>query len=96
MKSLPLIVGFIAGFAIATAVGIPAARYAWETNIESDVYLGIEGALTHIEQSAARGDCRQAAAQLKLFNERFASYRKGGLTPSDWWDEVIATTGPSD
>ena len=99
MKPFPLIVGFAAGFVLATVIGLafvlPASREAWQGNVDSDVHRGIQGAMEHVEQSAAKGDCERAAAQLKVFNERFAKYREGGPPPADWYQEVIATTRPA-
>jgi hypothetical protein len=99
MKHFPLIVGFAVGFVLATVIGLafvlPASREAWQVNIDSDVHRGIQGAMEHVEQSAIKGDCERAAAQLNLFNERFAKYREGGPPPADWWQEVIATTQPA-
>ena len=99
MKPLPLILCFATGFAVATVIGLglvlPASRGAWRANVDSDVHRGIQGAMEHVEQSAAKGDCEKAAAQLKVFNERFAKYREGGPPPADWWQEVIATTRPA-
>jgi hypothetical protein len=99
MKPLPVILGFAAGFVLATVVGLavvlPASREAWRVNVDSDVHRGVQGAMEHVEQSAAKGDCEKAAAQLKVFNERFAKYREGGPPPADWWQEVIATTRPA-
>ena len=99
MKPLPLILGFAAGFVLATVIGLafvlPASREAWQVNVDSDVHRGIQGAMEHVEQSAATGECEKAAAQLKLFNERFAKYREGGPPPADWYQEVIATTRPA-
>lgn len=99
MNKLRSVTGFLAGFVVATVIGlavvVPLSRESWQTNVDSDVYRGIQGALADVEQSAAKGDCEKAAAQLKLFNERFAEFRDGGPTPANWWREVIATTRPA-
>ncbi len=93
------VTGFVAGFVVATVVGLtlvaPMFRESWRVNIDSDVHRGIQGALEHIEHSAAAGDCDKAAAQLRLLNKRFAEYRAGGPAPTHWWQEVIATTRPA-
>ncbi|HEV7301717.1 MAG TPA: hypothetical protein VGN72_20435 [Tepidisphaeraceae bacterium] len=91
---------FLIGFVIATAIGltfvVPASKIAWRTNMDSDVHRGIHGALVFIEESANQGDCEKAAAQLNLLNKRFEAYRNaGGPPPSDWMEEVIATTRPA-
>ena len=94
-----MVIGFFAGFAVATVIGlafvVPMFRESWRVNVDSDVHRGIQGALEDVEQSAAKGDCEKAAAQLKLFNDRFAKYRSGGPPPEQWWQEVIATTRPA-
>lgn len=99
MNRLSTCIGFLAGFVVATVIGlaavVPTLRENWRVNVDSDVYRGVQGALEDIEQSAANGDCEKAAAQLKLFNERFASFRDGGPTPANWWREVVATTRPT-
>lgn len=93
------VIGFLAGFVVATVIGLafvePMMREAWRVNVDSDAYRGIQGAMEYIEQSAAEGDCERAAAQLKVFNERFAKYRNGGPPPADWYEEVIATSRPA-
>lgn len=99
MNKLSTGIGFLAGFVVATVIGlalvVPTLREMWQVNVDSDVYRGVQGALEDIEQSEANGDCEKAAAQLKLFNERFTSFRDGGPTPANWWREVVATTRPA-
>ncbi len=98
MKGTNLLLSFGGAFAlgsiIATAIGLtlvlPAAREAWQVNIDSDAYRGIQGAMVEVEQSAVEGDCEKAAAQLKVFNDRFAEYREGGPIPADWYQDVIS------
>ena len=98
MKPLPLILSFAAGFVLATVIGlafvVPMSHDMWRVDLDSDVHRGIQGAMEYVEQSATKGDCEKAAAQLKVFNERFAKYRAGGPPPADWYQEVIATTRP--
>jgi hypothetical protein len=95
MNKPSTVIGFLAGFVVATVIGlafvVPMFRESWRVNVDSDVYRGIQGAMEHVEQSAAKGDCKKASAQLKVFNERFAKYRDGGPPPADWWQDVIAT-----
>lgn len=100
MNKRPVVVGFVAGFVAATVIGlafvVPMFHEAWRVNVDSDVHRGIQGALEYVEQSAAKGDCAKAAAQLNVFNKRFAEYRRGdGPPPAEWWQEVIATTRPA-
>jgi hypothetical protein len=99
MKPLPLIIGFVAGFGLAVVLGLALVLPAWErarqVDVDSDVHRPLEGALQHIENSAAEGDCPKATAQLQLLNKRFGEYRAGGALPSAWWQEVIATTQPA-
>ena len=99
MNRRSIVIGFLTGFAAATVVGlavvVPMMRESWRLNVDSDVHRGIQGAIEHVEESAAKGDCEKAAAQLKVFNERFAKYRDGGPPPADWWQDVIATTRPA-
>lgn len=100
MNTRSTVIGFVAGFTFAAAIGlvavVPMMRDAWRGNMDSDVHRGIQGALEHVEQSAARGDCERAGAQLHLFNKRFAAYRRGDAPPpADWWQEVVATTRPA-
>jgi hypothetical protein len=99
MKPLPLVVGFLVGSGAAVVIGlalvVPAARHAWQVNVDSDVHRPLEGALQYIEKSAAEGDWPKATVQLRLLNKRFAEYRAGGALPSDWYQEVIAATRPA-
>ena len=99
MKHLPIILGFAAGFFLASTIGLfvvmPLSRDAQRVNVDSDVHRPLAGALEYIERSAAEGDCEKAAAQLRLLNERFAEYRAGGPLPANWWNEVVATTRPA-
>ena len=99
MKPLPLILGFAAGFVATTLIGLalvlPASRQAWQVNTDSDVHRPLEGALQHIEKTAADGDSEKAAAQLRLLNKRLAEYRAGGAAPATWWNDVVATTRPA-
>ena len=100
MKHLSIILGFAAGFIVATVIGLfvvmPGSRDAYQINIDSDVHRPLQAALESIERAAAHGDCEKAAAQLRLLNKRFAEYRAGGPMPANWWNEVAATTLPAD
>ena len=100
IKAGPRFFSFAGGFAVATILGLafvlPQTRNAQRVNIDSDVHRGLSAALDDIEQNAARGDCARTAAQLRLLNARFLTYREGGgPPPADWWQEVIATMRPA-
>lgn len=99
MKLLPLIVGFAAGFVVATVIGLtlilPVPGQAWQANVDSDVYRPLEATLQHIEKSAAEENCEKTSAQLRLLNKRFAEYRAGGPTPANWWNDIVAAAQPA-
>jgi hypothetical protein len=75
-----VILAFLAGFVLATIIGLaavlPMVRDAARVNTDSDVHRPLAGALEYIEQSASTGDCAKAATQLRLLNKRFAEYRE--------------------
>ena len=99
MKWSSAILGFAVGFAVATVIGLaiilPMSREATRADTGSDVHRPLAGALKYIEQSAGKGDYETAAAQLRLLNDRFEEYRRGGPAPADWWQEVVAATQPA-
>ena len=99
MKLLPIAISFVAGFVLATIIGLtvvlPIFRDGWQTNLTSDVHLPLQMALQDIERSATEEHCEKTAVQLRVLNKRFEEYRLGGPTPADWRDEIQAATQPA-
>jgi hypothetical protein len=97
MKHLRLIMAFIAGFGLATALGLlhRMSNEARELNTASDVHHPLNVAIESIEESAKNGDCSKAATQLGVLKRRFGEYQRGGPTPANWYHEVTAATRPA-
>jgi hypothetical protein len=98
MKHLRPIVAFAVGFGVATALAVVVWRTSDEgrrLNTASDVYGPLSLAIESIEESAKKGDCEKAAAQLSVLRRCFDQYQSGGPTPADWWIDVVAATPPA-
>ena len=84
---------FAAGLLVAGVLAAVAARlstYSREVHTASDVHHPLNVAFESIERAAAQGDCRKAAAQLRVLKQRYDEFSQGGPAPELWINEVVA------
>jgi hypothetical protein len=96
MKRIPLIAAFVAGFAIATVLGLvivlPVSNQSVRDDIEREARGPVQTALEQIRDNARNGQDARVTEQLIVLTNLHARYGSGGPPPEQWYRDVIATT----